>query len=310
MSQLKMSLAGVLAILSALAFGFVCFLGANFYTEGNTKQSIITAAIITLLLIAFALGLKRLKQASRNFKTFFVFEIITLVLLTGVFFVCTWFVFSHYFVVTEKKTEIQNTLTASINEAQGMFSAYESYVENRLNLYESTLNNVVTNEVTKPQQYVAFGFVKGVDNNIQINKKMDDLRIQLYPSNYSDTHSSTGIKEVADKWLADARKNVNSWKPIGVVNVTNEIAKNSHQWLDTLLDFSKVRPYNEVASDFLYTLSFNSVKQQFTTQEKPPLISLGFAIFSYLLMLLPWAITKRDSRGKGATQTKEYEVVL
>lgn len=299
MNGLKISLAEVLAILAALSFGFICFLGSNFYTQGDIKQSIFTAAIIAILLIILALGLKKLKQVSRNFRTFFVFEMITLFLLTAVFSICTWFVFSHYFVVSEKKTEIQSTLTASINQAQGMFPAYESYVENRLNLYNSSLTKVINSKNIAPQQFKDFDFVDGVSNNIQINKKLDDLRMLLLPTHYSDTLSNNGLKEVANKWLADANNKVNNWKPIGVVNITNDIERNAQGWLDTLINYSKERQTNEITDDFTYDLYLNSVKQHFTTQEKPTLISLGLAILGYLLMLLPWIITKRHTRFPG-----------
>jgi len=44
MKQSKFSLADVLTLLTALAFGFICFLGKNFSTLGNTSESITWAA--------------------------------------------------------------------------------------------------------------------------------------------------------------------------------------------------------------------------------------------------------------------------
>lgn len=311
MNQIKMPLATVLAILSASLFGFVCFLGANFYTEGNTRLSIITAVIITLLLSAFALGFKKLKQAKRNFNSFLIYEVIAFLLFTVIFLVCTWFIFSHSFVVFEKKSEIQNKLEASIAQAQNMFKAYEKYTNDRLSLYESTLKSVTANQETKPQQFAEYGFqAASIDNNTQINHKMFAARAKLFPTNYSDTLSNNGLKEIANKWLLEANDNVSRWKPIGVVNVTNEIEKNSQNWLNKLIGFSIVRQTQENALDFEYSLSFESVKNYFTTQAIPTPFSLVWASLTYLLMLLPWIVAERDTRGKGARQTKEYEIVL
>lgn len=310
MSQLKISLAGVLAILSALAFGFVCFLGLNFYSLGNMNQSITVAAIIAGLLIALALGAKKLKQTTRNFKTFLVFEILLLVLLTGVFTLSTWRVFSHYFVVSEQQEVIKNKLEASISQAQNMFTTYESYADSRLSTYQGTLHSVVNNRGINPQQFADFGFVSDVNNNTQINTKMFAARADLYPSHYSNTVNNDGIKEVANKWLTNANSKVMNWKPISIVNITNNIEANSDNWLSELKGFSSTRQPQEQADDFTYSLSFSDVKTHFTTLGKPTVLSVGLAALGYLLLLLPWFITKRDSRSQGATQTEKYEIVL
>ena len=55
---------------------------------------------------------------------------------------------------------------------------------------------------------------------------------------------------------------------------------------------------------------FNNVNIYFTTKGTPSPFSIVLAFFSYLLMLLSWFITKRDSRSTGALTTAEYEIVL
>ena len=310
MNQSKFSLADVLTLLTAIAFGFVSFLGTNFLNINNdevwgmshTYGCITMAIFIAVLLVGTALGAKILKRTSRNFKTCFVWEIILLVLflLFAVFFASKSSPFSHYFNVTSHSTDIQSKLQTSITQAENMFASYESYAENRENLYKNKLRSVVAAKNTRPQDYTEYGFERNsVSDASQINTKMFTVHADLFPTNYSDTIANNGIKEVATSWLQDAKKTTSSWKPIGVVNVVNDIEKNSNEWLSTLVNLSKVREQGEQATDFEYTLSFDDVKTHFTRLDIPTALSVGLAILAYLLMLLTWIVTKRSTRFPG-----------
>jgi hypothetical protein len=299
MNQSKFSLADVLTLLSALAFGFVCFLGANFYTLGDTKQSIIIAAIIAVILGGLAIGAKLLKRTSRNFKTCFIVEVILLILFTGFSALFSYSPFPHYSNVSAKKADIQYKLTMSITQAENMFDEYESYASKRENLYKSKLTSVAASQSTNPSEFDEYGFVNNVAIKTQIENKMFTVHADLFPTNYSDSINSCGIKEVATKWLKDAKKTVGNWKPIGIVAVVNEVEKNSQDWLNTLIDLSKVREKGERTKDFEYALSFANVKTAFQTLGKPTALTIGLAALAYVLMLLSWFITKRHSKFPG-----------
>jgi len=305
MKQSKFSLADVLTLLAALAYGFVCFLGTNFYTLGDSTQSIVLAVIIAGLLGITALGAKLLKRTSRNFKTRFVWEMILLVLFTGLTAFFSYSPFPHYFVVSEQKTEIQNKLTASITQAENMFAAYEDYAENREKLYESELYSVVAGKNINPSNFAAFGFVNnGVPDNKQIDNKMFTIHADLFPTNYEE------MKKVGSTWLTEARNIVESWKPIGIVNVVNEVEKNSNDWLSKLTGLSSMREKGEQTEDFAYELSFDDVKKHFTTLGKPSPLSIGLAGGAFLLMLLSYLISKRSTKTTiGTTKDKgEFDV--
>ena len=308
MNQSKFSLADVLTVLAALAFGFVCFLGANFLNIGNykvwgmshTTGCIVMAVVIAVLLFGTAFGAKLLKRTSRNFKTCFVWEVVLLVLfvLFAVFFATKTSPFQHYFTVTTEKSEINSKLQASITQAENMFAAYESHAEIRENLYKSKLQSVVDAERRDPDTFVKYGFrpTSDVSGITQIETKMFPIHADLFPSNYSDTTANNGIKEVAIEWLQNAKKMTSSWKPIGIVGVVNDIEKNSTDWLNTLVTLSQVREHLEKADDFTYPLSFKDVKTHFTKLESPTPLSIGLAVLAYVLMLLSWFVTKRSTR--------------
>ena len=310
MNQSKFSLADIITLLTASAFGFVCFLSSNFFSLGNTLQSIILGLVITILLGGTAIGAKLFKRTSRNFKTCFIWEMILIVLFTGLMIFFTYSTFSHYFVVSEQREEIQKKLTASIKQANNMFEAYELYAENRENLYRSKLQSVIASKGIN-QEYTGFGFINSsVPDNKQVANKMFTLHTDLFPSNYSDSIGNNGIKELAKSWLIDAKNKIDSWKSISIITVVTEVDQNSTDWLNTLVEISKVREKGEVIDDFGYALSSNTVKKYFTSFGNPTPFSIMLAVGAYILMLFSWFITKRDSRGTGSYQTAPYEVVL
>ncbi|MEI7582739.1 hypothetical protein [Runella sp.] len=291
MNQFKLSLGDLIALLTAIAFGFVCFLSSNFFTLGNFNQSIILSVVIALLLSATALGTKLLKRTKSNFKTYFIWEMILLVLFTGLMALFAYSPFPHFFVVGGQKEEIQSKLSASILQAENMFSAYEQYAETRKSLYNSTLKSVVNAKNTNPSEYAAYGFQNsGVPDNIQIRNKMFAINADLFPSNYRE------MKKADSTWLANARNIVTSWKPIGIVNVVKEVEQNSKSWLADLVEFSTKTERREEAQNFTYNLSFDNVKTHFTTLGKPTPLSIVLAIVAYLLMLLSYLVIPRDFR--------------
>jgi hypothetical protein len=299
MNQSKISLADVLTILTSLGFGYMCFLGTNFYTLGNVTISITVALIISLLLFSTVFTAKLLKRTSVNFKTRFILEIVLLFVFTVFFVFFTYGPFAHYFTVTANKSVIVSKIQTRITQAENMFPAYESYAENRKNLYNSKLNTVVSAKGINPSEYKKYDFVEGTPDATQLNKKMLNISANLFPTNYSDLETKKGIKEVATNWLLDAKKTTVSWKPIGITNVVLDIETNSNVWLSTLVEISKIREKGEQTEEFSYTLTFDDIKQYFTTVEKPSVTTLLLALLMWVLMMLSWFVTPRHTRFPG-----------
>ena len=321
MNQRNFSLADVLSAVTAFVFAFISFLGVNFLNIENNKVwgmphtlgCVVIALLIGMLLFATAYGAKRLKRTSRNFKTSFVAEVILLVLfaLFAVVFVTKISPFTHYFTVTSQKSEINSKVQTSITQADSMFAAYESYAKNRETLYNKELNSIISAKRVDPDKYMAYGFQNNdISDHKQIDIKMGTLHDDLFPPDYSDTSTNNGIKEVATKWLQNATNITHRWKFIGIVGVVNNIDKNSNQWLSYLVQQSQIREENEQASDFNYLLSFEDVKTHFVKLDNPKPLTIGIAGIAYVLMLLSWFVTKRDSRSTGSLTTAPYEVVL
>ncbi len=311
MKQNNFSLADLLAALTALAIGFISFLGTNFLNIGKeevwgltyTAGCILQALVISILLFGTIYGAKRLKRINHSFKTAFILEALLLFLFTlfAVNLVIKNSPFLHYFTVTKQRSEILDKIHANINQAEKLFEAYEYYAENRQLLYENKLIAVAEAQRTNPTEYKKYGFDSrsGVSNASQIDTKMFTVHADLFPANYSDTVANSGIKEVAIGWLQHAKSTISSWKPIGIVSIVEDIEKNSNDWLSILISLSQVREQGEQATNFEYTFTFDDLKIHFTKLKRPMPLPIGLAVFAYILMLLSWFVTKRSTRWPG-----------
>jgi hypothetical protein len=291
MKKVKFTLADLLLLLTALIYGSICFFGTNFYTFGNTSQSISVAAIVFVTLFGTAYGAILLKRTNHNFKTCFVFEIILMVLFTVLMGHFSYFTFPHYFVVSNRKAEIIEKLDASIIQAENIFSEYELYAENRINIYNSTLHRVVVTKNTNPRKYTEYGFENnGIADSIQIDNKINTLRDDLFQTNYQIK------KKACITWIANSRKKLKSWTWIGIVGVANKVEQKSNNWLNELKELSSIREKCEDTDNFSCSLSFEEVQKHFTSLGKPTVNAIIWAVVAYLVMLFSILITVRSAK--------------
>ncbi|WP_333696701.1 hypothetical protein [Flavobacterium sp.] len=307
MNQSKYPLALVINVLTAIAIGYVCFLGLNFYTLGDKMRSIIFSVVIIIFLIATSVGARQLKKTKRNCKRCRVMEWMLLILFTLIVVGITYFPFSHYFGVTINKEEIQSKVLSNISHFEQLYDDYEKYVKQRDSNYLRKLENAVNYRLGDRSDFNCFGFDEqsGVSLQTQISTKHSVLKLILIPANFKSLKSSDSV------WLKDAQKSVENWEPISLVDVINNIQTNTSTSLNNLINISQKRAACEDDLSFIFpNPSFPDVKNQFTTIGKPSPLSILISILGYVLMLLYWFITKRDSRCIGALKTAEYEVVL
>lgn len=309
MNQSKYPLALVINVLTAIAIGYVCFLGLNFYTLGDKMLSILTSVVIIILLIATSVGARQLKKTKRNCKRCRVWEWILLLLFTLIMVVITYFPFSHYFGVTVNKANIQSKVLSNIQHFEQLYVDYDGYVNQRHSNYLKKLQNAVKYKPADPSDFKSCGFDEDSEVRIQtqINTKHSVLKMILIPVNFESIKSSDSI------WLRKARKSIENWEPISLVDVINNIQTNTDRSLSNLVGISKSKATCEDENYPPFTFSqpsFPDVKNHFTEIGTPSPFSILLAIVGYALMLLLWFITKRDSRCIGSLKTAEYEVVL
>ena len=298
LNQIKFSLAVVINLLTAITFGYFCFLGKNFETLGDKRESITFTVIITLLLIGTSLGAKFLKQTKRNFKSCLIMEIVLIILFSVLMACFTYLSFSHYFTVSEKQSEIKEKLDSSIAQAENMYVKYEEYVENRETIYKANLGSAILlmESGVSDNDFKKYGFKDksiSISYPDQIKKKMRTIHLDLLPD-------FENIKRINTTWLYNSKNDVDNWKPIGLVDVINNIEKYSYEWKNDLIEISNKTQVGEGLVDpFKYNLTTNEVKDYFTTKNNPTTLSLVYAILLYVFMILAWVFTKRESGKAG-----------
>ena len=306
MKQSNFTLGFIITLLSSLSFGFICFLGSIFLSLGNLNQSIIVGTAVSSLLCFTALGAARLKRTKKNFKSSRVWEILLLILFTGLTTVFTWFIFPHYFVVNEQSVVIQNKLNASLTESKNMFSAYENYANSRQRDYKTVLQSVVLSYQTGigSEDYLRYRFdLDGPSKVMQIKSKIRMMNLELFPSSYEK------LKKDDLKWIEEYQQIVKNWekKPMGIIDVIKNIEKKANSSRKKLLEISESKAKNESPTDFKVSPISEDVKNLFTTKRAPTLFSLFLSVFLYSMMLLSWFTSKREING---SRTASYEVVL
>ena len=225
---------------------------------------------------------------------------VILILFTVLFFFISRSVFPHYFTVCDKKEEIKEKLSSSIDGATRMFEEYESYAADRESLYEAKLKSVVAAKKACPSDYKDYGFgAEGISDKDQIDNKLTTLHLDLFPSNYSGTASQAGTKDIAIKWLNSQKAVVEDWKAIGIPVIAKELPQSASNWRSKLIEYSKVREQGEIARDFSYELTFGDVSSLLTEKKRPKTLPVIISIVIWALMLFSWLITERDSRFPG-----------
>ena len=306
MKQSNFTLGFIITLLSSLSFGFICFLGSIFLSFGNLNQSIIEGTAVSALLCFTALGAARLKRTKKNFKSSRVWEILLLILFTGLTTVFTWFIFPHYFVVNEQSVVIQKQLNASLTESKNMFSAYENYANSRQRDYKTVLQSVVLSYQTGigSEDYLRYRFdLDGPSKVMQIKSKIRMMNLELFPSSYEK------LKKDDLKWIEEYQQIVKNWekKPMGIIDVIKNIEKKANSSRKKLVAISGSRARRESTTDFYVSPISKDVKKYFTTKGTPTLFSLFLSVFLYSMMLLSWFTSKREING---SRTASYEVVL
>jgi len=286
MNQSKFSLADVLSVLAAMTFGFVCFLSINFLTLGDTTSAAIIAFIIAFILGGLALGAKLLKRTRKNFKTSLFFELFFLLCFSAVAFILV-LPFSHFFSVYDKKEEIQEKLLNNFTVSDNIYTKYEDYANNRIELYESLLKAVVQGELINPDEFKKYDFEPGIDINTQVENKMFTLKAKLYPPNYME------LKNNFISWLSESKGKIEIWSPIAIINVLNTVKSEINSKNDQLQELSKFRAKEELCNDFSFPIFLEDVSKTFSTLGSSTPLSILFAVVLYILILFSYFITSR-----------------
>jgi hypothetical protein len=199
--------------------------------------------------------------------------------------------------VLDQKDEIQSKVSANITQAESMFTKYDDYCTNRLNIYQRFLQSVVAGKRVNQSLYRRLGFGSNdVTDADKIKDKMFILHAKLFPSNYE---GKDGTKQVATTWLDNAKNTLESKMAFtfGIVTVIKNSQTNITKWKDELIQNASFRGQSETANDFGFPLTFTDVTDKFTKLDLSPTTnSTLYAILLYVVMLASYFVSKRSTK--------------
>tara|TARA_Y100000385_G_C13108238_1_gene649842 strand:- start:1780 stop:2727 length:948 start_codon:yes stop_codon:yes gene_type:complete len=311
MTQSKFSLADLISLLTGIGFGFICFLGFNFYSFGDTRLSIFVASVITLLMIGTSMIAIRLKRTNRNFKIRRIWEILFLFLFTA-FTVCfTSFPFSHYFSVTNNEVEIQSKLTKNLGQVDKLYEDYKKYYEIQKKGYDLDLDQAIINHDrgNDTSLYRELGFIEVEDSNISndIQKRIliDKFQRDLFPKDFNE-------KRIKDStYVENSKKIIYNWKykPIGIFEIIKNLEDVIASTKEQLINLSKNGDHK--IDSFAPVTSVGELKTLFETIGKPTITSLVLGFVVWVLMLLSYFTSNRSTKNRRKKpSTKEFSITI
>lgn len=235
--------------------------------------------------------------------------------------------YNHFWTVFTEREMIESKFNKSIEKSRQMFVDYEQYSSNRIQRYESTLDNVIRNKAKNLSEYRKAGFGGSNDDIVKANY-IETLKLQLLSEN------TDSLRRSALAWIDEANQGASVWNAFLVGNVEN-ISNAIKSWNEKLSDFSEPVLSNETISgnDILpfdknkesYKAANNGLVELnmiYTETKGLNFNTLWSGIILFLMLLFPYILQKRNEKAKGyyslipslksnqVTQKKRYEKVI
>ena len=310
MTQSKFSLADLISLLTGIGFGFISFLGFNFFSFGDMRLSIFVASVITLLMIGTSMIAIRLKRTNRNFKVRRIWEIFFLFLFTSftVFFI--YFPFSHYFSVTNNEVEIQSRLSKNLGQVDKLYEDYQKYYEEKKRKYDFKLDQAIFSYELGggSAQFLELGLKQDQDLSLEDQKRslIAKFKRDLLPKDFNEKRKKDSI------YVENSKKIIYNWKfkPIGIFEIIKNLEDVIVSTKTQLINLSKngdhkITPFAPPVT------SVGELKTLFETIGKPTTISMVLGFVVWVLMLLSYFTSKRSNKNRRKkTSTSEFSITI
>jgi hypothetical protein len=294
MKLLKLNLATIISIISALCYSYVSFLGLYFYWLGDILKSLVGAVAVSIVLGVIVIFLRMIKAAKRNFHKNAIIEILVLAFYFIAAIILFNFPYSHYYTVYDKKNEIIKKVDSVTSSTIKMFDEYELYVNNRIFLYDAILTRVINGKKTNYKDYLANGFLDNGENDlIQKNRLIIILKDDLLPAKYDSS------KKFVVKWLQYVRISITEWKPIGLMRAIKGYDIEVEKCMTVLNSYYikvEKRPLTEL---FNPNILYAKIEEEFTQTGSPTIMGICSAIVLNILFLFPYFFAYRSKRHRG-----------
>lgn len=295
--NLKFALANIIAFLALIAVSYISFVGFTYFTEGDFTFALIGMGITDIVFILFFIGAQQMKASGVKFRRKIILERI-FIFGSPIVFIAGMISMSHFWTVRSQNDEIVKIFKNSINSSKQLFSDYEEYSKQRIDLYQNNLTQIIVNKRSNPKAFKNAGF-EDSKASIQRDNMVETLRLQLLSQNYDS------LKMVANKWIDDAAQGASTWN-VFLLGNTREIKNALSNWENQLKSFSSKEMSNEsLIGDVEHFHSsgaqaaisgIDNLTESFRTQRFPKVSAIVFGVVIYLMLIFPYFLQERHTR--------------
>ncbi|MGN0028942.1 MAG: hypothetical protein ACI35Q_04325 [Marinilabiliaceae bacterium] len=282
--NLKFSWAHIIALVALISIGVLIFLSDSPVSEqGDVNSTALWRALLWCLAVAVLfVGAQQLKGVdnSLSFRKCIWAERLLFFASPIALLLCMMPVNHTFNIIRHISDDAGKTTSMVVSTTDDMFSAYEGYVDNRVNAYKSRL------------EQSAFGAMK-VDVEQQL------LRLQLKNSEYET------FKLQTISWLDDWKSNsgtdaMSGWNPFILTNIY-KVKEAIQSWSETLsglsskkLKYESPDAYAFNGDSFVHQINQNLNNLVSVDKDSLSLSTVVYYIISLALLSLPYWVQERN----------------
>ena len=210
---LKFSWGHIIAFVALIIISYVTYMGDFYQNGGDFKSAAIKVCSIDIALLITFIGAQIYKGKDEKFDRSIIVERI-LICLCPIAFIGAMLPYNHFWTVFTKREMIESQFNKSIEKSRQMFVDYEQYSSDRIQRYESTLDNVIRNKAKNLSEYRKAGFNGSNDDIVKANY-IETLKLQLLSEN------TDSLRRSALAWIDEANQGASVWNAFLVGNVEN-----------------------------------------------------------------------------------------
>lgn len=282
------------SVMVLLVFSYITFLGLVYWQGGNLFTPVLlTIGLMALVLLCVFIMCKskatRWKKIGTIGQVFFGLIVLCTLL-------CASLPFTNFLRVIQDSSSIYENVQSTCDAAINLDSAYSKYVDNRITKYKDNLLVIGQGKQMNPTKYQeCLGGASGNTDVEKIAGLAKSLKNKLLP----ETTASV-VKERHD-WLNSA-KNASIWNPLTSKNIS-KVDEQVNGFLDNYLQLSSISYKGEDNFPFVYTefkSEINKLTASYKTFQKPTFLSIIVSLICFLVMMLPYIMTRGSLAGKGS----------
>ena len=298
MNNKRFNFAAVFSIMALLVYAFFALMGLVYWKKGEIMVPVlITLAGIGVVLgclYVMCIGKESRWRIGRIGEIFF-----GLIILAS--FIAAALPFTNFAKVVERQNDIKGRIDTLMTSAKNLDAAYDAYVADRIQRYESQLNLVSKGKKVRPSDYQKLlAGASGDTDSKKIANLSKSLRRQLLPD------SRDSICKQRMEWLNRANQ-MSVWNILLPQNI-NKIAKEVDDYVQNYVDLSSTIRAGETVKPFAYESLNNDLgelEKIYSKFSKPSVLSLIVSLICFLIMLLPYLMAQRSLAGKSSKHSKK-----